>query len=200
VQAVDAAPTPAPDAAPAPRITGSGPAGCLVDAEVTAATRQTEAANDAAFHAEMARAGLALIELPIHTWEASEMGPAPANPVVKRTIRKRDARLLLYGTVAGGCGAFDAADFPFGRDGNTIYRIDRRVTQRSVEISVCPRTTCPQANITCGGALRITGLGFELPPGTTYGGVRTITHPADYLVPRHDQGVGVMCPAPPKPS
>ena len=194
---------PAPVAATAPTPTptptvGTGPAGCLTDAELLVEQARIEAANTVAFHAGIAAAGLTLELLPIHVWRADESRPAPANPVVTRKIGGRDVTLVLFGTISGGCGPPTSEQFPFGRAGDTFHQLERRVTSRKVVVSACPRTTCPQPRV-CGGAMRREGVGLELPPGAQYAGTKIIAYEELHVDVRHDQGLGIHCQPPTPP-
>jgi hypothetical protein len=194
--ALDAA---APDAtAVASPATGTGPGGCLTETELAAEQARIEAANEAAFQAGVAAAGLTAALLPIHVWRADESRPAPANPVVKRTIRGRDVTLVLLGTISGSCLGPTSAEFPFGRAGDTFHQLERRVTYRKVVVSACPRTTCPQPRV-CGGAMRREGVGVELPPGATYAGTTVIPYEQQHVEVDFPHGLGIPCRPPDPP-
>jgi hypothetical protein len=178
-------------------ITGTGPGGCLTDDELAAEQARVAAANEAAFRAGVAAAGLTYELLPIHVWHADESRPAPANPVVSRKSHGRDVTLVLLGTISGSCRGPTSAEFPFGRAGDTFHQLERRVSYRKVALSACPRTTCPQPRV-CSGMLRREDVGLELPAGARYAGIEVIHHEEQVLEVRYDQGLGIHC-QPPKP-
>ncbi len=179
---------------------GTGPNGCLRDSEYAAYVRRVEARNDALFQAAVAKAGVTPVKLTAHTWDQLGDDSLPPNPVVQRNIAGRQVQLLLIGRVLKPCGGSVEDGFYFARKGSRIFRIERHVTTRRVEVPVCPATTCPPATLHCGGALQMLGLGFELPPGTRYAGELTVQITADWVQPRADSAPGIVCPAQPKPS
>lgn len=181
--------TAGPLPAPPPRATtGSGVEGCFTREELQARTEQSHADDQAVATEALHQQGLEAVSLKAHVLVRGHgewTGPPPAPHVETREVEGKRRVWVVVMPPTGGCGDLSGA-FEFARAGARIWQVQRSVTTRRVDVTLCgcPGCRCEPPSVPrCGGAAVVadTILGYELPGDADFAGVREVRLVQEWL-------------------
>lgn len=193
-------------AEPPPRSNrGSGADGCFTRDDLAARNAQVQSDRETTRVEALRRLGLAPVKLAgyvlVHAGHELS-GPPVAPHVEDRDAGGKRVRVIVMPPI-GGCGNL-LGSFEFARAGDRVFLVTPRVTTRKVDVTACgcPTCTCEAPSYGgCGGRRIVadTILGYELPPGTDFGGEREVRWVEDWVSVARALPPQPVCVAPPPP-